>query len=494
MFRRYLRLIRALSIDGLSRTGVILATFATIIFVLFLLGHFTGIIASAFVGLLAFMVLPALLGLGLLLIPAGWIRNRTRSGKTLRELAEERFGQDEFREGFLGAPIIRTLIVIGGVFLLIFSLAGIAGLDFMDQPHFCGTACHTVMNPEWVVYRQSPHSRVACVQCHVGEGVNAHLEAKLNGLRQVWLASLNIYRRPIPTPVHTLRPARETCEKCHWPEKFYGSRLKTIVHYGEDKASTPLFTTLSLKVNSNPGDGGIHWHVGAGVLIRYASLDDERKEMIWVEVTRPDGTSSRYTNHRLDERPRAEDVRVMDCVDCHNRATHIYETPTGAVEAGIRLGAIDREIPFIRKAALSAIAPDYPSAEAARRGIKSGIISFYRSRDPAVLAGHAAGIDRAITTLVEAWTRNVHPYMNLTWGSYPSLLGHRESRGCFRCHNRHMVDSSGKWITDDCTVCHSILAMDSPGAFKNLEEPGEKDPLRLQKKYLKEEFLHSFLK
>jgi len=494
MFRRYLNFIRALSIDGLSRFGVVLATFSAIIFLLFLFGHLTGIITSALVGLLAFMVLPALLGFGFLLIPSGWIRIRARTGKTLRILAEERFGQDDFREDFLGAPMIRLLVVTGGFFLLILGLAGITGLHFMDQPHFCGTACHKVMNPEWVVYRQSPHSRVACVQCHVGEGVKAHFDAKLNGLRQVWLASLNIYRRPIPTPVHTLRPARETCEKCHWPEKFYGHRLKTIVHYGEDKASTPRFTTLSLKINSDMTEGGIHWHVGKGVVVRYASLDDEREEMIWVEVTRPDGTTSRYINRRLDEEPRAEDVRTMDCVDCHNRATHIYETRTGAVEARMRIGTIDRKIPYIRKAALAAIAPDYPSAEAARRGIEHGIASFYRSHDPAVLAGHAAGIDQAVTALNEAWTRNVHPYMNLEWGSYPSLLGHRESTGCFRCHNRDMVDPSGQWITDDCTVCHSILAMDAPGAFKNLEKPGDKDPLRVQKEYLKEEFLHSFLK
>ncbi len=492
MFRRYLTFVRALSIDGLGRAGVVLVTSSAVMFLLFLLGNLTGAVTNAYVGLISFMALPALFMLGLVLIPIGWYRTRAKTGLTLRELVARRFGEEELRETPLGAPLIRTLAIMTMINVLILTVASVAGLHFMDQPNFCGTACHKVMNPEWVVYQQSPHSRVACVQCHVGEGVKAHFDAKLNGLRQIWLASLNLYRRPIPTPVHNLRPARETCEKCHWPEKFYGNRLKTIVHYGDDEASTPRYTTLSLKVNSSIEEGGIHWHVGRDVTVRYASLNDRRQEMIWVEVTRPDGSSTRYVNRRLDEQPRAEDIRTMDCVDCHNRATHIYETPVGAVETRMRLGMIDRSLPYIKKVGVAAIAADYPSAEAARRGIESSVVAFYRSHDPSVLAGKAGAIGRSIAALQEAWTRNIHPYMNLSWGAYPSLLGHRESKGCFRCHNRDMVDDSGRWIADDCTLCHSILANDAPEPFKNLETPGEKDPLRFEKEYLKQEFLHSF--
>jgi len=492
MLRRYLSFVRALSIDRLGKAGVVLVTSSAIMFLLFLLGNLTGAITNAYVGLLSFMVLPALFILGLLLIPIGWYRTRSKTGLGLKELVAQRFGPDELQETPLGAPLFRTLVVMTLINVLILAVASVAGLHFMDQPNFCGTACHKVMNPEWVVYQQSPHSRVACVQCHVGEGAKAHFDAKLNGLRQIWLASLNLYRRPIPTPVHTLRPARETCEKCHWPEKFYGNRLKTIVHYGDDEASTPRYTTLSLKVNSTIEEGGIHWHVGRDVTVRYASLDDARQEMIWVEVTRPDGSSARYVNRRLGEEPSAEGIRTMDCVDCHNRATHIYETPVGAVERRIQLGMIDRSLPFIKKTGVAAIAPDYPSAEVARRGIEARVASFYRSHAPAVLAGKAAAIDGAVTALQAAWTRNIHPYMNLGWGAYPSLLGHREAKGCFRCHNREMVDQSGRWIPDDCTLCHSILAMDAPEPFTNLDTPGEKDPLRFQKEYLKQEFLHSF--
>ncbi len=491
MFRRYLRFVRALSIDLVGRAGVVLVTSSAVVFLLFLLGNLTGVVTNAYVGLLSFMVLPALFVLGLILIPIGWYRTKARTGLSLRELVDRRFGPEELEGGPLGAPLVRMLALMTGLNVLILAIASLAGLHFMDQPQFCGTACHKVMNPEWTVYQQSPHSRVACVECHVGEGVKAHFDAKLNGLRQIWLATFNLYRRPIPTPVHTLRPARETCEKCHWPEKFYGNRLKTIVHYGDDRASTPRYTTLSLKVNTSLEEGGIHWHVARGITVRYASLDDERQEMIWVDVARPDGSHTRYVNRRLDEEPRSEDVRTMDCVDCHNRATHIYETPVGAVEARMRRGEIDRSLPWVKKVAVAALSGSYPSAEAARRGIASNVAAFYRRHDPAVLAGKAAAIDRTVAALQAAWERNVHPYMNLEWGTYPSFLGHRESKGCFRCHNRDLQDETGRWIPDDCTLCHSILAEDASGPFQNLETPGEKDPLRFKKEYLRQEFLHS---
>jgi len=492
MFRRYLKFVRALSIDMFGRAGVVLVTSSAVMFLLFLFANLTGIVTNAYVGLISYMALPALFILGLVLIPLGWFRTRRETGLTLRELVARRFGEEELEETPLGAPLIQTLAIMTGVNVLILVAASVTGLHFMDQAEFCGTACHKVMNPEWVVYKQSPHARVRCVECHVGEGVRAHVDAKLNGLRQVWLATLGTYRRPIPTPVHNLRPARETCEKCHWPEKFYGHRMKTIVHYGDDEASTPRYTTLNLKVDASSEEGGIHWHVARDVHVRYASLDDRREEMIWVEVDRPDGTTARYVNRRLDEEPRAEDIRTMDCVDCHNRATHIYETPESAVETRIRLGRIDRSLPSIKRVGVAALLAEYPSAEAARRGIASSVASFYRRNHPDLLAGQARAIDQAIEALQEAWERNVHPYMNLSWGTYPSLLGHRESRGCFRCHNRDMVDESGTWISDDCTLCHSILATDAPGPFKNLEIPGEKDPLRFEQEYLRQEFLRSF--
>ncbi len=170
-------------------------------------------------------------------------------------------------------------------------------LHFMDSAEFCGTACHSVMNPEWTTYQASPHARVACVECHVGEGVGALVNSKLNGAWQMVSATFDLYERPIPTPVHQLRPARETCEKCHWPSKFYGSRLQTRIAYENDEASTPRYTTLNLKIDAGAaGDTGVHWHISPGKEVRYASVDDEREEMIWVESLQPDGNVRRFVN------------------------------------------------------------------------------------------------------------------------------------------------------------------------------------------------------
>jgi hypothetical protein len=126
--------------------------------------------------------------------------------------------------------------------LAIFGAASARMLHFMDSAKFCGTACHSVMNPEWVTYQQSPHAHVQCVECHVGEGMGALIDSKINGMWQVISLNFNLYERPIPTPVHNLRPARETCEKCHWPDFFIGNRVKTFPHYGW--IHCPLLVTL----------------------------------------------------------------------------------------------------------------------------------------------------------------------------------------------------------------------------------------------------------
>jgi hypothetical protein len=141
---------------------------------------------------------------------------------------------------------------------------------------------------------------------------------------------------PIPTPVENLRPARETCEQCHWPAKFSGKKMKVVRRYGEDDASTRLTTVLMMNIGGiNPASGkyeGIHRHVSPDVRITYYPKDESRKEIQYVQVEEQGGRREVFVGSKDFVPPKDTPPRVMDCIDCHNRPTHIYEDPSFAVD------------------------------------------------------------------------------------------------------------------------------------------------------------------
>lgn len=497
MRRMYLAFLRGVAVNGLSKLGAAFATAAAVTFVVFQLLSLLGLLTNAYIGLVLYLGFPSLFILGLLLIPVGWWVQMRKTGLPLRELLKKRFGEDEIEAKALGARLLRTVTLLTTINIVLMGAATARMLHFMDSAHFCGTACHSVMNPEWTTYQESPHARVMCVECHVGEGVDALVKSKINGAWQVISATFDLYERPIPTPVHQLRPARETCEKCHWPDKFSGNRIRRIVHFAQDSASTPRYTTLMMKIgNGRPGHAtGSHWHVAPENEVRYASVNDERKEMLWVEAKQPDGSWKRFTNQTLAWRGQTdhEHIRVMDCVDCHNRATHIYEEPEAAVDERLRLGMIPRDLPFIKQRALGALLPDWSDETMAMKGIDAHIRNFYRRNYPTLVAPKTDRIDQAVAAVQAIWKRNIHPGMNITWGSYPSHLGHRNSPGCFRCHNVDMVDEGGDTIEMSCTLCHSILANDAADPMANLDiAPTDTSATGLAGRYLGTEFEEEF--
>jgi hypothetical protein len=497
MLTRIWRFWRGLSSHWIGATGVILTTSAFVLFLLLEALRMGGVVTNSYVGLITYLSLPALFVLGLLLIPIGWWRIRRKTGRSTAELLSERFSTDLAEIRPTGRPVFA---LVAGFTLLnvVFLAAGSARmLQFMDSAEFCGTACHRVMNPEWTVYQGSPHARVRCVDCHVGQGVEAAFDAKLNGLWQMISVTFDLYERPIPTPVHNLRPARETCERCHWPDAFYGDRIKRIVHHAEDRASTPRHTTLSLKIGSGAGErrGEIHWHVSAKNEVRYQPADDDRANMVWVEARQPDGSVRRYTNRRLPHALAAATVappsapRTMDCLDCHNRATHVYEPPDEAVDRLIAEERIDRRLPFVRRYALDALTGSYVGQDDALTAIERDLRGTYRARHPEAILGHDDAIDQAVDALTEVYQRNVHPGMNILWRPYPDHIGHHEGGGCFRCHSSELVDERGLAISHDCTLCHDILAQDSDHPFRFLLPPDPTDRDRTMHQHLRREFL-----
>ena len=492
MFRKYIRFTRGVAVNRVGMVGVVLTTSSFIIFIILEIARLVGILTNARVGLITYLLFPALFVVGLVLISVGWHLYRKKTGKNTKELLKERFDAEQLKGGFFGSKLALTVGFFTLVNILFLSAASSRMLNFMDEPRFCGTACHSVMNPEWVTYQQSSHARVKCIDCHVGEGIGALIDSKLNGMWQIISITFDLLERPIPTPVHQLRPARETCEKCHWPNKFYGSRLQTIVRYGKGHESTPRYTTLNLKVDAGKGmeKGGIHWHTNEKNLVRYSSVDDEREEMIWVEVIQPDGSFKRYTNKKLISSHNGhENERILDCVDCHNRATHIFEDFHDAVDGRIRLGLLDRSLSYLKRDALAAVTAGYPDAEAAMEGIANHMHGFYRRRFPDVAIEKSAQIDKAVSVLQATYNRNIHHQLNLTWGTYPSHIGHKGDQGCFRCHNTDLVNENGASISGDCTLCHSILAFESDEAFEYLLPVDSTNRDFRMHQYLQQEFL-----
>jgi len=499
--KRFQLFIRGIMTNWTGTVGVALATSSFLLFVFFEMLQIAGILTNSYVGLISYMALPALFLVGLILVPLGWWQFRRATGRSTSELLTQRFPDDMTKAKRIGSSLMGTIALLTVVNILFIGIGGARMLHFMDSPKFCGTACHSVMEPEWVAYQNSPHAHVRCVDCHVGEGAQALLDAKLNGLWQVVSATFDLYEKPIPTPVHQLRPARETCQKCHWPDKVYGDRIKTFPKFAFDDASTPSHTTLSLKVGtgSSNAKGTIHWHIAEANEVRYQTADPKRQILEWVEVRRGD-EFHRFTNRALGEaaveaaesEEIVHEVRSMDCVDCHNRATHIYREPEEAVNAALADGRIDRSLPFAKKIALDALTGGYgPTKAEGLTGIEQSVRGTYRRSDAKGI--DLLEVDRMVETLQEIYHQNIFPGMNVGWNTYPSHLGHKNDGGCFRCHNKDMVDEQGAAVPYDCTLCHSILAMDSAAPFQFLMPVADKeakDPDRMMHMHLQEEFLN----
>ena len=179
--------------------------------------------------------------------------------------------------------------VVTFVFLMFTALGSYRTYEFTESVQFCGQTCHAVMKPEYTAYQNSSHARVACVQCHIGPGATWFVKSKLSGSYQVYATLFHKYPRPIPTPVQNLRPAQETCEQCHWPQKFYGAVEKVRTHFMSDEKNSPWTVEMLLKVGG--GDpthgpvGGIHWHMNVANKVEYIATDEARQIIPWVRIT-----------------------------------------------------------------------------------------------------------------------------------------------------------------------------------------------------------------
>jgi hypothetical protein len=440
----------------LSIAGAMLTTLTALVFIFVLLIDLFGFHTNPYVGLLFFVMLPALFVLGLLMIPMGIVldRRRQRQGLAPRRMPRIDLGDPVHQRAVVGVLAL-TLVNI-----LIVSLAGFRAVEFMDTPAFCGQICHTVMEPEFVAHREGPHSRVTCVECHVGSGAQSFVYYKLNGLRQLAHLVQGSYPRPVPSPVFNLRPATATCESCHSPEKFHGDKVSIIPSYADDEQNTSSPTRLLLHLGGGmPQFGlgaGIHWHTNTQNEIEFVATDKQRMEIPYVRLKDGSGKVHEFRAAEVtDAQIAGGERRRMDCVDCHNRPTHEFlASPERAVDEALARGAIPASLPFARRETVAALKDEYPDRATADRAIAERLRAFYRKSEGP--SAQDADIDRLIRAAQFLHARNVFPAMKVTWGTHPSHIGHTDAPGCFRCHDDQHKSAEGRVIRQDCDLCHEL--------------------------------------
>ena len=450
--------LRMLLRDPVSLAGVALAVVSLANIFFFTLVDAIASKPSPYIGILAYMVSPGFLVLGLLLMGVGILLERRRSVPVT----------DFYPRIDLNDSTQRSAVFSFVAFLVVFFMVSAAGsykaYEYTDSVQFCGQLCHTVMNPEFTAYSLSPHARVACVDCHVGSGATWYVKSKVSGVRQVFAATFNTFPRPIPTPVHNLRPAQDTCEACHWPKKFYGGQLKVFTHYSSDEKNTPRQIRMLIKTGGgDPATGapeGIHWHMNISNKIDYVAADDKRQVIPYVHVEDQQGRVTEYyakdSTLSKDQIAKAPKHR-MDCVDCHNRPTHIYVPPDQAVDQSFTSRRLDASVPFLKQQAVAALTATYSTTDAAVQGIANSLQGFYEKKYPEIAKSKQLELRNAVEEVQQIFRRTTFPEMKLNWQTHPNNLGHYYYNGCFRCHDGQHVSADGRVIGKDCNQCHTVM-------------------------------------
>lgn len=452
--------------NWVSLTGLVTMLASLFAFLLLFVVDTFAHASNPYVGVLTYLVAPMFttLGLGLTLLGL-WLARRNlvkASGKPLSLVLDLSRSRD------------RRLLVgfgIGSIlFLLVTAIGSYHSYQFTESVTFCGQACHTVMEPEMVTYQHSPHARVSCVECHIGPGATWFVRSKLSGLYQVYATAANKYPRPVPTPIKNLRPAQDTCEHCHWPQKFAGNLVRTYRHYLSDETNSEYSVRLLLRVGG--GDptrgpvGGIHWHMSVANKVEYLATDDLRLKIPWVRLTDQAGQVTEFRTSGFTNQVDESRVRRMDCIDCHNRPSHRYAKPNEAVDLAMALGRIDRSLPYIRTNATFYLTQTYATRDEALQQIEDGLKSKYPN---------APQITGAIQAVQQIYRQNFFPEMNAQWRAYPEHIGHKDWPGCVRCHDDQHKSTDGKRVVSfkDCNTCHVFLAQGTEAELDQMTPGGQ---------------------
>ncbi len=357
------------------------------------------------------------------------------------------------------------LMTAGAIGIIMLVVGTYQLVEFMDSTAFCGRLCHDVMYPEYTTYQESPHSRVTCSECHVGSGADYLVRSKLSGIPLIYDTLTKTYERPIPVPVENLRPARDTCEQCHRPEIFLGDLIKVHTTFLPDEYNTTKVDTRIMHVGG--GESGVardsHWHIAARVW--YLAPDVKRQDIVWVGVEGDNGEfTAEYIDPDLDKEIDTEIInnekRLMDCMDCHNRVTHLFRSPEELIDTALVQGKIDVSLPYIKRESLNALEP--PSASLDEAYIKIGAIkNFYEDNYTEIFNEKKSEIEMAVSELKEIARQTTFPYMQVSYNTYLDNISHIEAPSCMRCHGKLIAidgEQEGMAIDVSCSLCHDIIS------------------------------------
>jgi c(7)-type cytochrome triheme protein len=448
---------RHLFLNYLSLAGAIIAGLGFVTDIFLILVDIVTPSHNPYVGIITYMLLPGVVIAGLGLVGLGALTRYLQVRRGREFLVLPRLDLNSPRDRFLIGGTFSVLVL----FLGLSAVGGYQAYHFTDSVQFCGQACHSVMNPEFTAYQDSPHARVPCASCHIGPGAEWFVRSKLSGTYQIYSVLFEKYPRPIPTPIHNLRPAQQTCEQCHWPAKFWGEQLASRVHFAFDERNTRRETDLLMKTGgAGLGGQGIHWHMNISNKIWYIASDERRQVIPWVRSQDSKGRITEYvsTEHPLTAEQRQESqMRLMDCVDCHNRPSHRYLPPSRAIDLSLEAGRISVDLPFIKKVAVEAMVRPYATSSEASAGIEQFITAFYDKGYPDVAKSQDRKVKAAIDEVRRVYRQNFFPSMKANWLAYPDNLGHKEFPGCFRCHDGKHVSADGRPLSKGCAICHDFL-------------------------------------
>ncbi|MCE1188973.1 MAG: NapC/NirT family cytochrome c [Ignavibacteria bacterium] len=461
--------------NSVSLIGAIIALIAAELIFFLTVIEFFARNQKPYMGIVTFIILPGILIFGLLLIAYGIFREykKKKAGKaTGKQLPIIDLNNPRQRTAV-------TFFAFGTVILLAASAVGsFKAYEYTDSDEFCGTLCHTVMKPEYTAYKHSPHSKVGCVQCHIGSGAGWFVRSKISGSYQVYSVLFNKYSRPIPTPIENLRPAQETCEQCHWPKHFYSEKLVKVNHFLPDENNTRSGISMLLKVgggNSQTGNTyGIHWQMNIANDVWYYASDESRQTIPYVKfINKETKKVKEFITDGFTLTPDKEkQLRKMDCIDCHNRPSHIYNPPDKMINLSMSNGTIDTSLPYMKSMAVQVLEEKYLNTGEAMSRIPVLIKDFYSNHYPELLRQKSSDIDKSIDAIKNIYANNYFPEMNVSWKQFPNNLGHTYSDGCFRCHDNKHFDKEKKSITNDCNSCHTILEQYTPESGSQVSMKG----------------------
>jgi hypothetical protein len=451
LFRNYVSFVGAAIVIAAIASGTLL-----------FLMEITSSGENPYLGILTYIVFPTFLMFGLGLVAVGMIierrRRRQKTPEDILAYPKLDLNDPRSRKAFFVFLLTTFFFVSASAF------GSYKAYEYSDSVAFCGKTCHSVMKPEYVAYLAGSHARVRCVDCHVGPGADWYVRSKLSGAYQLYSVAFKKFPRPIQTPVHNLRPAPDTCEQCHWPEKFFGAQLKVFNRYAYDEQNSLRQRRMLINVGGgSPTTGlvqGIHWHMNIANEIEYISTDRQRQTIPWVRTKDLNGNVTEYVDRvrpLTAEQIASSERRRMDCVDCHNRPAHAYLPPDLATDQGFASGRLDASIPYLKRKAVEVLTRQYQTNDEALLTIDKSLNEFYRTNYSDLFSQKQAQIKGSIAEVQRIYSTYFFPEMKTDWQTHPNNIGHLNSSGCFRCHDGEHVSNTGKVITNNCNVCHTVL-------------------------------------